>query len=127
KMLPVLLFTPPERRGARFLQVMGAPGIAPAQQDLVMFDILMQSFHYEQAPGPLPDDGLRRLTAPTYLLMGEYEAAFDPKAVMRRAQAVLPNLVKSEILSGVGHGMITENPVVVNERILRFIGMQQTG
>src|SRR5262249_49278989 len=32
-MLPVLLFTRPERRGARFLQVMGAPGIAPAQQD----------------------------------------------------------------------------------------------
>jgi pimeloyl-ACP methyl ester carboxylesterase len=124
KMLPTLLFTPREQRGARFLQVMGAPGIAPAQQDVVMFDILMQAFHYEQAPGPLSDAALRRLSAPTYVLMGEYEAAFAPRAVIRRAQAVLPNLVKAEILPGVGHGMITENPMVVNERIEGFIAAQ---
>ena len=122
KMLPTLLFTPPKQRGARFLKVMGAPGIAPAKQDLVMFDILMQAFHYEQAPGALPDEALRRLTAPTYVLMGEYEAAFRPKAVIRRAQALLPNLVKAEILPEVGHGMITENPMLVNERLMGFVG-----
>jgi pimeloyl-ACP methyl ester carboxylesterase len=124
KMLPTLLFTPLNQRGARFLQVMGAPGIAPARQDVVMFDILMRAFHYEQAPGPLLDDALRQLTAPTYVLMGEYEAAFAPKAVIRRAQTVLPNLVKAEILPRVGHGMITENPMGVNERIVGFIGAQ---
>ena len=122
KMLPTLLFTPPEQRGARFLRVMGAPGITPARQDAVMFDILLRAFHYEQAPGPLPDAALRRLTAPTYVLMGEHEAAFAPMAVIRRARTVLPNLVKTELLMGVGHGMITENPMAVNERILGFIG-----
>jgi pimeloyl-ACP methyl ester carboxylesterase len=121
EMLPVLLFTPPAKRGAAFLKVMGAPGISPARQDVVMFDILMQEFRYEQAPGPVSDAALRRLTAPTCLLMGEHEAAFSPKAVIRRAKAMLPNLAKAEILPGVGHGMITEDPAAVTGRILSFI------
>lgn len=124
KMLPALLFTPPEKRGAKFLNVMGAPGIVPARQDVVMFDILLQEFAYEQAPGPLPDEALRRLTAPTCLLMGEHEAAFTLNAVIQRAKAVLPNLVQAEIVPGVGHGMITENPALVNEKILGFIREQ---
>ncbi len=86
-----------------------------------MFDLLMRVFHYEQAPAPLPDPVLRRLTAPAYVLMGQYEAAFAPTAVIRRAQRVLPKLVQADILPGVGHGMITENPRMVNERILGFI------
>jgi pimeloyl-ACP methyl ester carboxylesterase len=124
KMLPVLLFTPRAQRGARFLQAMGAPGIPPAKQDVVMFDILMRDFHYERAPGPLPDAAVGRLTAPTDVLMGEYEAAFSSKAVIERAEAVLPNLKKAEILSGVGHGMITEDPHAVNERLLTFVAAQ---
>ncbi|MBZ0283202.1 MAG: alpha/beta fold hydrolase [Anaerolineae bacterium] len=124
KMLPVLLTTPRDKQGERFLRVMGAPGIQPAEQDVVMFDILMKYFHYEQAPGPLPNDDLRRLTAPTYLLMGEHEAAFRPQAVIQRAKAVLANLVKAEILPRVGHGMITEDVAAVNERIFGFIGEQ---
>lgn len=124
KMLPVLLFTPPKQRGRAFLKVMGVPGIEPADQDTEMFDILMQEFDYEQAPGPLPDSALRHLTAPTCLLMGEHEAAFPPKAVIKRAQSTLPNLVKAEIVPGVGHGMISEDVPLVNERILGFIGSQ---
>ena len=57
KMLPIL-FMPRAHRGARFLQVMGAPGIPPARQDLVLFDILMRDFKYEQIAGPLPDAAL---------------------------------------------------------------------
>lgn len=124
KMLPVLVTTPREKRGAGFLKVMGAPGIPPAEHDVEMFHILMQYFNYEQAPGPLPDSDLRCLTAPTYLLMGEHEAAFQPEAVIKRAKAVLPNLVKADILARVGHGMITEDVTAVNQRILGFIGEQ---
>jgi pimeloyl-ACP methyl ester carboxylesterase len=119
-MLPVLLTTPPAKRGAGFLRVMGAPGIKPAEQDVLMFDVLMKHFHYEQSPFALTDDGLRCLNAPTYLLMGEHEAAFTPNVVIRRAQALLPHLAKAEILSGVGHGMITENPDAVNSRMREF-------
>lgn len=120
RMLPVLLTTPPAQRGNGFLKVMGAPGIKPAEQDVLMFDVLMKHFHYEQSPSALPDDALRCLSAPTYLLMGEHEAAFTPTAVINRATALLPKLVKAEILSGVGHGMITENPDAVNNRIRDF-------
>jgi pimeloyl-ACP methyl ester carboxylesterase len=123
KMLPGF-FMSRRRRGAHFLKVMGAPGIPPAKQDVVMFDILMQDFRYEQAPGRLPDPRLGRLTAPTYVLVGEHEAGFKPSGIIKRAQATLPNLWKAEVLARVGHGMITEDPRAVNDRLLAFVGAQ---
>jgi len=123
EMLP-LFFMPASRRGAHFLKVLGAPGIPPAEQDVVMVDILMQDFHYQQPPGPLPDATVRQLTAPTYVLVGEHEAGFKPSALVKRARTVLPNLWRAEILPRVGHGMITEDPGAVNERLLDFIAAQ---
>lgn len=125
KMLPNLLVAPllsPEARARRFAAVMGAPGVPVAEQDMDMFRVLLSDFQYEQAPGALTDTELRALTAPTYLLMGEHEAAFSPQAVIRRARAVLPNLCAAEIVPGVGHGMITENPAEVNRRLMEFLG-----
>ncbi len=53
-----------------------------------------------------------------------YEPAFKPIAVIERARGLLPIRWKPEILSGVGYGIITEDPGVVNERVLDFIGAQ---
>ena len=86
-----------------------------------MFTVLLGHFKYEPAPGPLKDEELRCLTAPTYLLMGEHEAGFPPAAVIRRAKATLPNLVAAEIVPKVGHGMITEDAEGINQRLLRFL------
>lgn len=124
KMLPVVAlgrFLSPEAQAIRFARAMGSPVVPVAPQDLEMFTVLLGYFKYEQAPGPLSDADLRCLTAPTYILMGEYEAAFTPAAVIRRAKAVLPNLVAADIVARVGHGMITENAEGVNQRILGFL------
>lgn len=69
----------------------------------------------------MKDDELRCLTAPTYLLMGEHEAAYPPEAVIRRAKLTLPNLVAAEIVPKVGHGMITEDVAGINQRLLWFL------
>ncbi len=125
RMLPILLFGPflsPQAQAARFAAAMGAPGLTPAAQDMEMFTVLLGHFKYEQAPGPLKDEELRCLTAPTYLLMGEHEAAFPPAAVIQRAKVILPNLVAAEIVPKVGHGMITEDAEGINQRLLRFLG-----
>ncbi len=125
RMLPILLFGPflsPDAQAARFAAVMGAPGRPPAPQDIEMFTVLLGHFKYEQAPGPLRDEDLRCLTAPTYLLMGEHEAAFPPEAVIRRAKITLPNLVATEIVPKVGHGMISEDAEGINQRLLWFLG-----
>ena len=53
--------------------------------------------------------------------MGEYEAGFNPKAALKRAKSKLPNLVKSELMPGVGHGMIEEDIAGVNTRLRHFL------
>lgn len=125
RMLPILLlgkFLSPEALAARFVKAMGAPGLTPAPQDLEMFTMLLGHFKYEPAPGRLTDRELSCLTAPTYLLMGEHEAAFPPAAVIQRAKTILPNLVSAEIVPKVGHGMISEDTEGVNQRLLSFLG-----
>ena len=71
------------------------------------------------------DDELCCLTAPTYLMMGEYEAAFNPQKVIQKARAILPNLIKTELIPGVGHGMIGEDPETVNQHLIDFLLEQE--
>jgi len=75
-----------------------------------------------QLPPPvLPNRTLRRLAAPTMLLVGEHEAIFPPRAVLGRARRTLPNLVHAEIVSMAGHNLSYEQPELVNARILDFV------
>lgn len=124
KAIPIIGFgalLSPERKAHYFARMMGVPGQATPEQDLEMFTVLLGYFKTEPTPGPLPESELRCLTAPTQLLIGEYEAAFPAPRVIKRAQAVLPNLLRAEVLPAVGHGMITENVPLVNARILSFV------
>jgi len=121
RMLPVLMNPNPIRQAHGFLKVMLPPGMPAHPNTQAMFELMMSHFRYEQAPGPLPDADLRKLTAPTALLMGQYEMAFDRRDVMDRALRVLPNLVRAEVIPGVGHGMSEEKPDEVNQRLLDFL------
>jgi pimeloyl-ACP methyl ester carboxylesterase len=67
-----------------------------------------------------PDAALRRIAAPTLLLVGEYEAIYNPNAALRRAQRAIPNL-SAEIVPGTGHATIYDRPDYVNPKILAFL------
>jgi pimeloyl-ACP methyl ester carboxylesterase len=110
-----------ERKATMFGRMMGVPGKPVPEQDMEMFRVLLGDFRMEPTPAPLSVAELRCLTAPTQLLIGEYEAAFPAPYVIERAKAVLPNLVHTEVLPGVGHGMITEDVPLVNARIHAFV------
>ncbi len=124
KMLPHLLLptgrSNPEAMARRFLKVMSPPDHVPPEDEVKTFTLIMR-FKSEQSIPPLPDNELRCLTAPTMLLMGEYEAAFHAPSVVKRARQLLPNLVHAEIVRGVGHGMIGEQPALINQKILDFL------
>lgn len=125
RMAPMLILSPflsADRKAQMFLRVMSPPGQQLAEQDRTLFAVMLHDFKFEgNAPSALSDDDLRCLTAPTCLLMGEYEAAFEPLGVIQRAKAILPNLQRAELVPGVGHGMISEDPDTVNQHILHFI------
>ena len=71
-------------------------------------------------PPRLPDRTLRRLTAPTLVLVGEREVIFDPRRVLARARRLLPD-VSAETLADAGHDMTFDNPAGLNEHVLRFL------
>jgi pimeloyl-ACP methyl ester carboxylesterase len=94
----------------------------PHHEEVELFGLLLSSFKYDQrAPDPCTDAELASLTAPTALLYGAYEAAFDAHAAIRRARRQLPNLVQCEIVPGVGHGMTGEDIPRVNGLLLAFL------
>jgi pimeloyl-ACP methyl ester carboxylesterase len=125
KMLPRLLimpFVPFEQRADLFLQVMGAPGYKATEEDKELFGLLLTYVKHDgRAPEALPDEELKCLACPTALFYGQYEAAFDKERALERARRLLPNLVQSEIVAGVSHGMTGEDVSKVNALLLKFL------
>lgn len=119
--LPRVLFKPTEEAAKAMVDVITPPDV---QLDPLFLDILvlmMKHFRSESAVPVLPDDEIRKLTAPTYLLMGQYETAVKPYKVIERGLKLLPNLIKAEIVPGVGHSMIHREPDWVPYRVVNFI------
>jgi pimeloyl-ACP methyl ester carboxylesterase len=120
RMMPYLAFRPPAEAAQRFMALLSPPGSVPDPDDMMLFDLLMAHFRLEQNPPVLRDDEIRSLVAPTHLMMGQYEASFDPYRVIARGMRLLPNLISAEIVPGVGHMMVHPQPGWVMGRILAF-------
>lgn len=119
--LPRVLFKSTEEAARAMVDAVTPTDV---QLDPFFLDILvlmMKHFHSEAAPPVMSDDEIRKLTAPTYLLMGQYETAVKPYKVIKRGVELLPNLVKAEIVPGVGHSMIHAKPDWVTSRVVQFI------
>lgn len=119
--LPRVLFKSTEEAARAMVDAVTPVNV---QLDPFFLDILvlmMKHFRSEAAPPVLPDDEIRKLTAPTYLLMGQYETAVKPYRVLRRGVELLPNLNKAEIVPGVGHSMIHQEENWVTDRVKNFI------
>jgi pimeloyl-ACP methyl ester carboxylesterase len=83
--------------------------------------LLAKYYRFRFPPPPLTDQQLSRLTAGTLLLMGAGDPFYWPHAAVARARALLPNLHGAEVVSGVGHNMISENPELINRRLAEFL------
>lgn len=85
------------------------------------FYLLAKHYRFRFPPGPVTDDELASLRAPTLLLMGEHEKFFDVDEVIRRVTSLAPNVVAAEKVRGVGHNMCTDNPALINARLGEFL------
>jgi pimeloyl-ACP methyl ester carboxylesterase len=65
------------------------------------------------------DEELRRVKAPTLILIGKRSVIYDPERVYHRARQLIPD-VQAEILPNASHALIAETAEIVNARILQF-------
>jgi pimeloyl-ACP methyl ester carboxylesterase len=121
RMIPRILFKPPEEGAREMLAMVSAPDVPADPFFLELFELMMRHFRSEALVPAMSDAELGALEAPTYLLLGQYESAMNPYKVIERGLKLLPNLVTAEIVPGVGHSMIHRQPDWVSSRVLSFL------
>ncbi len=115
------MLRPDERTPLRYARLAAPPPLA-VDAELVAEGAALVRWHRTQLPPPrLPDRALRRLKAPTLVLVGQHETIFDPAAVLRRARHQIPGLQEVVVVSGAGHNMTTEQPEAVNAQLIAFL------
>ena len=72
------------------------------------------------APSVLSAAELRKIRAPVLLLLGDNELLYDPRELLRRAQARMPAL-EGKIIPGAHHIAAMAKPDEINARIVEFL------
>ncbi len=115
------MLRPDETTPLRYAHLASPPPLKVDEAEVRLGAAALMAFRPQLPPPTIPGRSLRRLTAPTMLLVGEHEAIFPPHAVIRRARRSLPGLVHAEIVALAGHNLSYEQPALVNERISGFV------
>jgi pimeloyl-ACP methyl ester carboxylesterase len=68
----------------------------------------------------LRDDEFGALKMPVLLLLGEAESMYDPRSAAERARKLIPH-IEAEIIPDAGHMLITDQPELAANHILRFL------
>jgi pimeloyl-ACP methyl ester carboxylesterase len=122
--VPYLTKSPAEA-ARRFWEILSPPELPLDPDTLEFFELMLREYRIWVGKGPpvVSETELRRLTAPTYLLMGQYEVTFapGPYKVLERGLNLLPNVITAEIVPGVGHMMIHKRPDWVIARVISFL------
>jgi pimeloyl-ACP methyl ester carboxylesterase len=66
------------------------------------------------------DQEFSHISAPTLLLIGDHEIMYEPRKAVQRARQLIPNL-QAELVAGAGHMLNSDQPEIVNKRILQFL------
>jgi pimeloyl-ACP methyl ester carboxylesterase len=121
RMLPRIVFKPPEEMARQLVALVSPPDVPPDPFFLELTELMVRYFRSEQAPPVINDEEIKRLAAPTYLLMGQYETSFNAYKAIKRGLSLLPNVIRAEVVPGVGHGMIHKQPDWVITRVIDFL------
>jgi len=121
KLVPRLLFRSTEEMARETVAFVSPPGAPPDPFFLIWFELMLKHFRGEKNAPTLGDQEIRCLAAPTYLLMGQHEAAVNPYKVLERGLRHLPHLIAAEIVPGVGHSMVHQQSDWVIRRVISFL------
>jgi pimeloyl-ACP methyl ester carboxylesterase len=71
-------------------------------------------------PTVLSDEELQNFEVPTLYLVGENERVYPPKKAVKRINDLAPQ-IKTEIIPSAGHDLLSVQPEIVNEEVLKFL------
>jgi pimeloyl-ACP methyl ester carboxylesterase len=106
----------------RLVELLSPPDLPADPFYVEFFEMILRcKFKGEQIAPRISNEELRKLTAPTYLLMGQHEKSFNPYKAIERGVSLLPNLITAEIVPGVGHSMEHRQPDWVISRVIDYL------
>ena len=106
----------------RMVEMLSPPGMPVDPFYKEFFELILTTrFKSEQIATTVSSEELARVTAPTCILMGQYERTFNPYKAIERALAVMPNVIEAGIVPGVGHSMEHKKPDWVPTRVIQFL------
>jgi pimeloyl-ACP methyl ester carboxylesterase len=106
---------------ARAVARAAPPGLVADEDEIEWLYLVSKHYRFRYPPERLREDELRALRAPTLLLMGRHDPFFDARAAVARAARALPDLRDAAVLESAGHALLTDQPKLVNGRILDFL------
>ncbi len=106
----------------KLVKLLSPPDLPADPFYIEFFELILRSkFKGEPIAPRIHDEELRMLTAPTYLLMGQYETSFNPYKAIERGLRILPNVIAAEIVPDVGHAMEHRQQDWVIARVLNYL------
>jgi pimeloyl-ACP methyl ester carboxylesterase len=109
-------------RISRWLARYGAaPGHPPDENDIEFSYLLLKYFKRFPPPGRVEAPTLAKITAPTLIIMGQFERYYPLSQVILQAHRHLQNLYGVEIVANAGHDANKDQPHEVNRRLLAFL------
>lgn len=119
-MLPVILF-PSESSILRLTRFSSAPNLPPDERLTERIYLIFKHYRSNRSRVPdFTDEELRRINAPTLLLWGEYEGAYNVTRANERATRLIRDLC-IEVIPNAGHTVSDDQPALVNARIAAFL------
>lgn len=101
-------------------------GFCPDELFARQFALAVQHFRYADPrksvfTSVFDDSELRGIQTPTLFLAGENEVIYDPRAAINRVKKLMP-AVTTALVPDAGHLVSMDQPALVNEQMLRFLG-----
>ncbi len=122
--LPAMIF--PRPTTARwFVHGVSSPKIRFSRKHEVMAQgmlLLFRHHKFQAGPDRLPDEELRRISAPIYILMGADDSTCYPERTIERARRLIPD-VETELVPDAGHVLTLDRQDIVMARMLAFFGV----
>lgn len=119
-MAPILLF-PTEGNILRLIRFSTSPHLPIDERLAERIRLIFKHYRSNRSYVPdFTDAELRRISAPTLLIWGEYEAAYNRTRATERAQRLIPHLCV-EVIPNAGHTVSDDQPEIVNSRIVEFL------
>jgi pimeloyl-ACP methyl ester carboxylesterase len=119
-MAPVQLF-PNENNILSLIRFTTSPKLPISERNAERIRLIFKYYRSNRSIAPdFRDDELRRITAPTLLLWGEYETVYNVTKASQRATRLMRN-IHIEVIPNAGHTISDDQPDIVNGQIINFI------